>query len=466
LYSRPRWHELRKEFKQQAAAIADLLTNPTYRKYPIYPKAFNKQGEVTPKSIRKFDEIKYYDYINQYIGGIDAAGREFLTPPEVYAPIYRHFKQSIGTSGKVLKRDYPYIEPEQLEEIDFKYTYHVGEDFRDILGGLRAIFEAVLFLDLKNGNRIGHGLALGIDPKEFLNNRNYEIKLTKMEALDNAIFAYYMIERYNIDLSENKNHIKEIIHGLSKDIYGDVINIPFTIDDLIDAWFLRRNCPNEMIFCQDLFGRELFGDEDFNNTYQLKKILYQKKNLYYLIPNLNYIKSALPDFFVNEDKNFSIHTRYDHLKNNPIAYELYWLYQSNPTVIFRGATNYESNFVFDWKLYEYLQDVMMEHIIASRGIIIESTLSSNILIGGFKKYTHHPIFRFKPVDNNIFPNQFKIRTKKLQVVLGTDNPAIQNTTFIKELYHLKNACNDLGFTDNEAYQYILDIIEEGNRAFL
>ena len=36
------------------------------------------------------------------------------------------------------------------KELNIKYSYHVGEEFRDILTGLRNIFEAVIFLDLKH----------------------------------------------------------------------------------------------------------------------------------------------------------------------------------------------------------------------------------------------------------------------------------------------------------------------------
>lgn len=75
------------------------------------------------------------------------------------------------------------------------------------------------------------------------------------------------------------------------------------------------------------------------------------------------------------------------------------------------------------------------------------------------------IFRFKSIVDKITPNKFNIRTKKLKVVLGTDNPGIQNTSFSRELQHLKNACIQQGYTEDESYQYIQEIINEGNRTF-
>jgi len=448
-YLRPKWFSLRKEIKFQAIALQNLLIEPKYRKH-------RKYNLLNPEQM-----YKDRDYIKKYIGGIDVAGREFLTPPEVYAPIFRYFKSSIKTSGLVLKRDYPYIPPESLKEINFKYTYHVGEDYRDILSGLRAIYEAIIFLDLKNEDRLGHALALGVNPKKFLLRRNSEIKLSKLEVLDNSIFAFYMINKFNIEFMGIKNQLQELIHGLSKEIYKP-LKETFSIDDLIDAWFLRRNCPNEIKFCKNLFGSKIFirGKEE-NRTFKLKRLL-EDEALQHFIPNINYIKSAIPDFF---PLNKSSHQRYSYIQHNPIAYHLLWLYQKDPDVAYEGSKEYGKNFIFEDGFYEYIQDSMMEYIISKRDIVIESMLTSNILIGGFSHYHEHPIFRFKPISKKIKPNRFKIRTKKLKIVLGTDNPGVQNSFFLQELQHLKNACIQKGSTEEESYNYIKNIIDDGNRLF-
>jgi len=303
LYSKPRWYKLRKETKSQALALNSILTEPKYR----------KNSTINILQAKK----KYRDYVKKYIAGIDVAGKEFSTPPEVYAPIYRYFKNSIDTSGMVLKGNYPYIPPEKLKEIDFQYTYHVGEDFRDILSGLRAVYEVILFLDLKDGDRLGHALALGVNPKAFLSSRNKEIKLTKLEVLDNAIFAFYMIEKFNINFIEIKNHLKELINGLSKDIYRPLKDIKFSIDDLIDAWFLRRNCPNEIKMCKNLFRSEIFKkekSENTNRTYKLKELLKDNK-LHHFIPNFDYVREAMPDFFsFDTDKYSLLNSRYKYIK--------------------------------------------------------------------------------------------------------------------------------------------------------
>ena len=105
----------------------------------------------------------------------------------------------------------------------------------------------------------------------------------------------------------------------------------------------------------------------------------------------------------------------------------------------------------------------MENIIAKQDIIIETLPSSNILIGQFKHYSQHPITRFRPVKNKIKPNKFGIRKKKLRVVIGTDNPGLQNTTLLGEVYQLKNALEkDIHNSKEDIEKYLLEIIEEGN----
>lgn len=48
-----------------------------------------------------------------------------------------------------------------------RMTVHCGEDFVHLLSGLRRVWEAVTKLDLREGDRLGHALALGIDCEKW-----------------------------------------------------------------------------------------------------------------------------------------------------------------------------------------------------------------------------------------------------------------------------------------------------------
>mgnify|MGYP002460794905 CR=1 FL=1 len=55
------------------------------------------------------------------------------------------------------------------------FTFHVGEDFLDIVDGLRAIRESLIFLNLENRDRIGHALVLGTDVEKYYMKRGYYV---------------------------------------------------------------------------------------------------------------------------------------------------------------------------------------------------------------------------------------------------------------------------------------------------
>lgn len=105
--------------------------------------------------------IKSKQLFKKRIIGIDACSNEIGCRPEVFATEYRfiqNYKFSVP-SELVIKGDF--------HTAFLGRTYHVGEDFLDIVDGLRAIDEVIQFLDFSHGDRLGHALALGISPSDY-----------------------------------------------------------------------------------------------------------------------------------------------------------------------------------------------------------------------------------------------------------------------------------------------------------
>lgn len=160
-------------------------------------------------------------YIRQVIG-VDAASSEFDTPPEVFAPVFRMLRRS-GFGH---------------------FTYHAGEDFFHIIGGLRSIYEAVYFNELGCGDRIGHATAAGLDVKIWEQNIGGRMLIRQGEYLDDLVFAYHLIITRNHDcrLVSLKSKIPFLTHAiqeLSNSIYGK----HYPLKTLEDAWLLRKYCP-------------------------------------------------------------------------------------------------------------------------------------------------------------------------------------------------------------------------------
>ena len=103
-------------------------------------KDLSRRAEVLVRLREKNSKFR------QYVKGVDAASNELDASPEVFAPIYCY-----------------------LREHGFRhFTYHAGEEFYHLLGGIRAIYEAIVFCGLRAGDRIGHAVALGLLPTHSL----------------------------------------------------------------------------------------------------------------------------------------------------------------------------------------------------------------------------------------------------------------------------------------------------------
>lgn len=112
--------------------------------------------------------------------------------------------------------DYETGQMKQLPDICI--TYHVGEDFLDIIDGLRAIDEAMCFLNMRCGDRLGHALALGVDPQEWYDSKSGYILIPQMDYLDNLVWLYAKIRKYRIE------GLEDTIRYIEKDMMNTFVS--------------------------------------------------------------------------------------------------------------------------------------------------------------------------------------------------------------------------------------------------
>lgn len=119
--------------------------------------------------------------IAEYVVGIDAASLENSAEPWVFAPIFREFRRS------------DYIFPISIKTgrriSNIGLTYHVGEDFRHIVSGLRHIDEVLTHFNYCSGDRLGHAIALGVDIDKLLS-QNRVVAMPIMEHLENLLWLW------------------------------------------------------------------------------------------------------------------------------------------------------------------------------------------------------------------------------------------------------------------------------------
>lgn len=186
------------------------------------------------------------------LNAVDAASSEFDTPPEVFAPVFR-----------------------MMRNAGIRYfTYHAGEDFYHIFTGMRAIYEAILFCDLTYGDRIGHAVALGLDPSQWGNVIGKTIKMRQGEYLDDLAFLFYVIKTYKIEeFYSTLNLIKSRVEHLYYEIYDDYL----PIEVIIDGWKLRKFCPIHFKFNSDDVSTLIIEQDEESNLYkQTEKNVNQK----------------------------------------------------------------------------------------------------------------------------------------------------------------------------------------------
>lgn len=155
--------------------------------------------------------------LSKLVRGIDAASNERHASPEVFAPAFRRM-HAAGVK---------------------RFTYHAGEDFVHIASGLRAMFEAVRFLELDAGCRIGHGTASGLDVGAWWKSVGSHIVMPLEDRLDDLLFARHMLLCCRMSLFQLPL-IDAEIQRLAHYIWEDPKVMP---DDLTHAWLLRELDP-------------------------------------------------------------------------------------------------------------------------------------------------------------------------------------------------------------------------------
>lgn len=347
---KPRFYKLREEIRKQAQAI---------------------------NIIRK-DHCS----VSNRIIGIDAASSEIGVRPEIFAHAFRYLKR------------YSYEDTDHMI-IDTKrnplgYTYHVGEDFLDIADGLRAVDEAIKFLKLGRGDRIGHGLVLGTDPKKYYEKKGCCIVLTKLDYLDNVAWLLTQIRYYNIQVSSNLiQELENDYWRLFNDIYGSGNISPYIY---YQSWLLRGDDP-----CNE------YG---VDNIHQNPLTFWERCSL-------------------NEGAMF------DSARKIEDAAKLYIRYHYDPSVKKRGAISEEFKVSFNYiKLMEQLQATMRAEI-AKMHIAIETNPTSNIKIGNFDKYIEHPITKFYNAELEIDHSKLQ-ECSQISVSINTDDLGVFDTNLENE----------------------------------
>jgi adenosine deaminase len=338
--------------------------------------------------------------VREIVRGMDAAANEMHTPPEVFGPLFR------------------FLRINGLE----RATYHAGEDYTHLVSGIRATEEALTFLPLHEGDRLGHATALGIDPSLWSERFRPRIIIECGEHLDNLVYAFSRLA--GRESTSEAYQWQEVIARLAQKIYGREAS-PSVLEL---AWQMRQL---DIMQILDLERRE--G----------------------LSPGNEAIVDAArrtARHTAGSARRAELHLIADKIEAHPISY---WFARERHRK--RGALAKLEEIDTNWISVSALTTLQADMLkrLAEHRVAIETLPTSNVRISFYRQFKEHHLFRWLGLSGEgfaIMPD----------VCIGSDDPGIFATSLHNEYALLfETLCRDFGQTPRNATVFLEQLNNNG-----
>jgi hypothetical protein len=339
--------------------------------------------------------LKVYPALGQWIRGIDGAANELHAPPEFFAPTFRNCARH-GLTHK---------------------TFHAGEDFPHLLSGLRYMLEAIEFLNLRAGDRLGHGTAMGIEPQLWISRMPQTVLVKRGDWFLSLLAAWRLYQMQPTGFEATTAHtITENLAQITVDLFGQLHS--------------PQLCKQAMAL----------RDLDLSLVLRWQSLDPQKAH----------------GMIANDALRQEMAMVANAAKNHREAFDLHWQWQRDRAVWTRSEEyiSVAGNFLHA-PAYLLLQQTLMK-IVADRGIVIETLPSSNVRISQYRSFEEHHALRWMKA-----PNATHTQDPDILVSLGSDDPGIFATDLATEFHHLFFALQRKGLDETQALRRVAEINERG-----
>ncbi|HDX9646723.1 TPA: hypothetical protein ROY02_003026 [Bacillus cereus] len=326
-----------------------------------------------------------------YLIGIDAANLETNTEPWVFAPIYKKARNS--DSHKLVYYNNPV---KVIRNLGF--TYHVGEDFRHMITGLRHIDEVIEHFQYRSGDRIGHGIVLGVSAINWAN-KHKVVVLPQNEYLDNMLWIWGLNREHNLKLHIENLELK--ILKVAEQIYT-------TLDGL-DVYKLWKNYKGKFS------STKLKNESITENCSKIKCPVVNQEITRWDLNTLHYTQHC---------------SYYNEKLSKPIQIEI----NDEEVTVIKTIQKFIKN------------------KISREGIVVETNPSSNIAIGELEHIFEHYIHNL----NSVNPE-----SNSIKVTINTDDPIVFNTNISNEYAYIFYSLIEKGFSREQAILWIDKIRDNG-----
>lgn len=335
--------------------------------------------------------------IDEYIVGIDAASDENAEEPWMFASAYKMIRTHNSTKPISVFTKENKVEFNRIQNIGF--TFHVGEDFRHILSGLRHVDEVLEEFGYKPGDRLGHALVLGIDIKEWIRN-NEVVAIPLLEYMEDWLWVWGLLVESEIGNAISRDAVEDKIIELAKEIYFSEESISVRI--LYDAYKAKFRCDHAEIA--------------------------EKSRCYHM------------------DEKYSF-CRWNEAKEDKEEWTKNRILLTNYCPVFTKKNKVELVTVkmADLKLFQSLQEYLVRKV-EEKGVYIETNPTSNLTIGDFEQMSKHPIFSLNQNSREL-PNH-------TMITINSDDPLVFNTNVENEFAYIYYAAEAEGMSKEEILEWI------------
>lgn len=382
--------------RQQLALVAHFIKQPWKPRqgpYRYYKLRCTLESQMTHLRIT----LRDYPRLRRWVRGVDGAANELHAPPEVFASVFRQAER-LGLGHR---------------------SYHVGEDFPHLLTGLRHMLDAIELLNLRNGSRIGHGTALGIDPALWLSRMPGTLHLSRSERLLDLLAAWQLLRELP-DCPMQAYQAEMQLNAL----LPQVLRAPVAAN-LFERAMRFRGLHMGFVSQMQRDSNWQWGDASLVDS------LREEARL------------------VRDARNL-----------DPEALELLWTWHNDHELIGRSEALIEieaQDALFTPAVYLRLQQALMARL-AERCVVIETLPSSNVRISQYESFEEHHVMRWMGVPGFIKPGDVPI-----MVSLGSDDPGIFAGNLKGEFYQLYAVLRKHGLLDTEALRHVAAVNERGRQ---
>jgi len=418
--------------------------------------------------------------------GIDAASQERDAGPEVFAPAFRFLRRALRDTGPAEPMQWARTQPPPL-----RATFHAGESFHHPVTGLRTIHEAINFLHLRRGDRIGHGLALGMNAIEWERHMGASPLLTSAELLDNLVWVAVLLR----DTPPWHRH-RDWLHRTIEKEYGRLFpdepspGSERLVELLFEAWRLRWMDPAELFAILSGLGwycglppeighgggrasrptavgsTRLFGYVnpcvDMTRCLPTASALDRSRCCARKERDWPHCPAVVSPGHSREAVEWRLSTvDLDSIfgGSTPVwSVRILWkhLFDRRTYRLGREPVRWPRKLALDTDVFDRLQE-KVQAMVSAKGIAVEACPSSNRTIGGFSDLGQHPVFRLAPVGS---PSG---RDSRIRVTVNTDNPGIFCTTLDTEYLLLAHAATRKGMDGDAVERWIDELREQSVR---